>query len=411
MGNQKKNYAVPLAFVGLFFFSIGFALGINSFLMPVLENAMNLTAVQSNLLLVATFLPFILFGIPATKCIEAIGYKKTMAVSFVLFAAAFGLFILAVDTLSIVWFLVASFVAGAANAVLQASVNPYVTILGPLESAAQRISIMGICNKFAWPTTTVFITLIIGKSVDQIAMADLYTPFAMIAGIFVVLGVIALLAPLPEVKAAGEDASDDGAAAEVCAYAENKTSIMQFPHLLLGALALFLYVGVETISLATAQGYAASLGLGDSFTLFGLNIQYGYIPSFGMIAGYIVGATCIPRFLSQAMAMKICAVIAIIGSVMVAVSPVETSVYYIFLMALGCSLMWPALWPLAMADLGKFTKAGSSLLTMAIAGGAVMPLVRGYIQDMTDFQTSYWICLPSFLFILYYGMVGYKIRK
>lgn len=411
MGNQKKNYAVPLAFVGLFFFSIGFALGINSFLMPVLENAMNLTAVQSNLLLVATFLPFILFGIPATKCIEAIGYKKTMAVSFVLFAAAFGLFILAVDTLSIVWFLVASFVAGAANAVLQASVNPYVTILGPLESAAQRISIMGICNKFAWPTTTVFITLIIGKSVDQIAMADLYTPFAMIAGIFVVLGVIALLAPLPEVKAAGEDASDDGAAAEVCAYAENKTSIMQFPHLLLGTLALFLYVGVETISLATAQGYAASLGLGDSFTLFGLNIQYGYIPSFGMIAGYIVGAICIPRYLSQAMAMKICAVIAIIGSVMVAVSPVETSVYYIFLMALGCSLMWPALWPLAMADLGKFTKAGSSLLTMAIAGGAVMPLVRGYIQDMTDFQTSYWICLPSFLFILYYGMVGYKIRK
>lgn len=411
MGNQKKNYAVPLAFVGLFFFSIGFALGINSFLMPVLENAMNLTAVQSNLLLVATFLPFILFGIPATKCIEAIGYKKTMAVSFVLFAAAFGLFILAVDTLSIVWFLVASFVAGAANAVLQASVNPYVTILGPLESAAQRISIMGICNKFAWPTTTVFITLIIGKSVEQIAMADLYTPFAMIAGIFVVLGVIALLAPLPEVKAAGEDASDDGAAAEVCAYAENKTSIMQFPHLLLGTLALFLYVGVETISLATAQGYAASLGLGDSFTLFGLNIQYGYIPSFGMIAGYIVGAICIPRYLSQAMAMKICAVIAIIGSVMVAVSPVETSVYYIFLMALGCSLMWPALWPLAMADLGKFTKAGSSLLTMAIAGGAVMPLVRGYIQDMTDFQTSYWICLPSFLFILYYGMVGYKIRK
>ncbi len=411
MGNSPKSYAVPLAFVGLFFFSIGFALGINSFLMPVLENAMDLSAVQSNLLLAATFVPFLLFGIPATKCIEAIGYKKTMALSFVLFAAAFGLFILAVDTLSIVWFLVASFVAGAANAVLQASVNPYVTILGPLESAAQRISIMGICNKFAWPTTTVFITLVIGKSVDQIAMEDLYTPFMMIAGIFVVLGIIALLAPLPEVKAAGEETSDGEGASEVCAYAEGKTSIMQFPHLLLGTLALFLYVGVETISLATAQGYAASLGLGDSFTLLGMNIQYGYIPSFGMIAGYIVGATCIPRYLSQATAMKLCAIIAIIGSVLVAVTPAEMSVYYIFLMALGCSLMWPALWPLAMADLGKFTKAGSSLLTMAIAGGAVMPLVRGYIQDIAGFQSSYWICLPCFLFILYYGLAGYKIRK
>lgn len=411
MGNSQKNYVLPLAFVGLFFFAIGFALGINSFLMPVLENAMNLSAVQSNLLLAATFVPFLLFGIPATKCIEAIGYKKTMALSFVLFAAAFGLFILAVSTLSITWFLVASFVAGAANAVLQASVNPYVTILGPLESAAQRISIMGICNKLAWPTTTLFITVVIGKSVDQIAMADLYTPFQMIAGIFVLLGIIALMAPLPEVKAAGEDASDESGAAETCAYAEGKTSIMQFPHLLLGTLALFLYVGVETISLATAQGYAAALGLGDSFTLCGLDVPYGYIPSFGMIAGYIVGATCIPRVLSQATAMKLCAIIAIIGSVLVAVAPAETSIYYIFLMALGCSLMWPALWPLAMADLGKFTKAGSSLLTMAIAGGAVMPLVRGYVQDMTDFQTSYWICLPCFLFILYYGMAGYKIRK
>ncbi len=412
MGKSQKNFVLPLAFVGLFFFSIGFALGINSFLMPVLENAMKLSALQSNLLLAATFVPFLLFGIPATKCIEAIGYKKTMAVSFVLFAAAFGLFIQAVNTVSIVWFLVASFVAGAANAVLQASVNPYVTILGPLESAAQRISIMGICNKFAWPTTTVFITVVIGKSVDQIGMADLNMPFMMIAAIFVALGVVALLAPLPEVKAAGEDgASEEDGAAEACAYAEGKTSIMQFPHLLLGTLALFLYVGVETISLATAQGYATSLGLGDSFQLFGLNIQYGYIPSFGMIAGYIVGATCIPRYLSQAAAMKICAVIAIVGSVMVAVMPAETSVYYIFLMALGCSLMWPALWPLAMADLGKFTKAGSSLLTMAIAGGAVMPLVRGMVQDMTDYQTSYWVCLPCFLFILYYGMAGYKIRK
>lgn len=411
MGNSQKNYVVPLAFVGLFFFSIGFALGINSFLMPVLENAMNLTALESNLLLAATFVPFLLFGIPATKCIEAVGYKKTMALSFVLFAAASGLFILAVDTLSITWFLVASFVAGAANAVLQASVNPYVTILGPLDSAAKRISIMGICNKVAWPTTTLFSTWVIGKSVDQIAMADLYTLFTMIAGIFVVLGVIALMAPLPEVKAAGEDASDKSESAEVCAYAEGKTSIMQFPHLLLGTLALFLYVGVETILLATAQGYAASLGLGDSFHLLWWDIQYGYIPSFGMIAGYIVGATCIPRFLSQATAMKICAVIALIGSVMVAVTPAEQSIYYIFLMALGCSLMWPALWPLAMADLGKFTKAGSSLLTMAIAGGAVMPLVRGYVQDMTDFQTSYWVCFPCFLFILYYGMAGYKMRS
>ena len=393
---------VPLAFVGVMFFAIGFALGINSFLMPVLEKSLQMSSAESNLLLAATFVPFLIFGIPATKCIEHIGYKRTMALSFVLFAAAFGLFIQAAATASIVWFLIASFVAGAANAVLQASVNPYVTILGPLESAAKRISIMGICNKLAWPATTLFITLVIGKGLADIQMEDLYLPFEIIIGIFIILGIIALMAPLPEVKAAGEDPADENEAENQCSYAANKTSIMQFPHLLLGAFALFLYVGVETISLATATGYAKALDLeGDN---------YGFIPSIGMVVGYIAGVILIPKYLSQAAAMKFCAIIALIGSVLVAILPGVWSVYCIFFMALGCSLMWPALWPLAMADLGKFTKAGSSLLTMAIAGGAVMPWVRGVIQDATSFQTSYWICVPCFLFILYYGMAGYKIR-
>lgn len=402
MNTQKTNFMVPLAFVGVMFFAIGFALGINSFLMPVLEKSLQMSSAESNLLLAATFVPFLIFGIPATKCIEHIGYKRTMALSFVLFAASFGLFIQAAATASIVWFLIASFVAGAANAVLQASVNPYVTILGPLESAAKRISIMGICNKLAWPATTLFITLVIGKGLADIQMEDLYLPFEIIIGIFIILGIIALMAPLPEVKAAGEDPADENEAENQCSYAANKTSIMQFPHLLLGAFALFLYVGVETISLATATGYAKALDLeGDN---------YGFIPSIGMVVGYIAGVILIPKYLSQAAAMKFCAIIALIGSVLVAILPGVWSVYCIFFMALGCSLMWPALWPLAMADLGKFTKAGSSLLTMAIAGGAVMPWVRGVIQDATSFQTSYWICVPCFLFILYYGMAGYKIR-
>jgi transporter, major facilitator family protein len=398
---QKNNYLFPLAIIGLFFFSIGFALGINSYLMPVLKNAMHISGAASSLLLAATFIPFLLFGIPATHCIRLIGYKRTMALSFAIFAAAFALFILAAKQNSLTWFLIASFVSGAANAVLQASVNPYVTILGPLDSAARRISCMGISNKLAWPVTTLFITLVIGKGIGDTQLSDLYLPFTIIIAIFLLLGVIALLAPLPDVKAAGEDESDTTASSN--SYAEGKTSILQFPHLLLGCLALFLYVGVETISLATATGYAQSLGLeGDN---------YGFIPSVGMIVGYVCGVIFIPRYLSQAAAMRICAIIALVGSIAVAVVPNPVfSVCCIFLMALGCSLMWPALWPLAMADLGKFTKAGSSLLTMAIAGGAVMPWVQGLVQDAFSYQTSYWVSVPCFLFILYYGLAGYKVR-
>lgn len=398
---QKNNYLFPLAIIGLFFFSIGFALGINSYLMPVLKNAMHISGAASSLLLAATFIPFLLFGIPATHCIRLIGYKRTMALSFAIFAAAFALFILAAKQNSLTWFLIASFVSGAANAVLQASVNPYVTILGPLDSAARRISCMGISNKLAWPVTTLFITLVIGKGIGDTQLSDLYMPFTIIIAIFLLLGVIALLAPLPDVKAAGEDESDTTTTSN--SYADGKTSILQFPHLLLGCLALFLYVGVETISLATATGYAQSLGLeGDN---------YGFIPSVGMIVGYVCGVIFIPRYLSQAVAMRICAIIALVGSIAVAVVPNPVfSVCCIFLMALGCSLMWPALWPLAMADLGKFTKAGSSLLTMAIAGGAVMPWLQGLVQDAFSYQTSYWVSVPCFLFILYYGLAGYKVR-
>lgn len=398
---QKNNYLFPLAIIGLFFFSLGFALGINSYLMPVLKNAMHISGAASSLLLAATFIPFLLFGIPATHCIRLIGYKRTMALSFAIFAVAFALFILAAKQNSLTWFLIASFVSGAANAVLQASVNPYVTILGPLDSAARRISCMGISNKLAWPVTTLFITLVIGKGIGDTQLSDLYMPFTIIIAIFLLLGVIALLAPLPDVKAAGEDESDTTTASN--SYADGKTSILQFPHLLLGCLALFLYVGVETISLATATGYAQSLGLeGDN---------YGFIPSVGMIVGYVCGVIFIPRYLSQAAAMRICAIIALVGSIAVAVVPNPVfSVCCIFLMALGCSLMWPALWPLAMADLGKFTKAGSSLLTMAIAGGAVMPWVQGLVQDAFSYQTSYWVSVPCFLFILYYGLAGYKVR-
>ena len=399
---QKTNFLFPLAIIGLFFFSIGFALGINSYLMPVLEKSMHISGAASSLLLAATFVPFLLFGIPATRCIKAIGYKRTMALSFVIFAVAFGLFILAAKQNSLTWFLIASFVSGAANAVLQASVNPYVTILGPMDSAARRISCMGISNKLAWPVTTLFISLVIGKGIGEVELTDLYLPFTIIIGIFLLLGLIALLAPLPDVKAEGEEESGEDIANN--SYADQKTSILQFPHLLLGCLALFLYVGVETISLATATGYAQSLDLeGDN---------YGFIPSVGMIVGYICGVIFIPRYLSQAAAMRICAIVALVGSVAVAVVPNPViSVYCIFLMALGCSLMWPALWPLAMADLGKFTKSGASLLTMAIAGGAVMPWLRGLLQDATSYQTSYWVSVPCFLFILYYGLAGYKIRR
>ena len=399
---STKNFAIPLSFIGVMFFSLGFALGINSLLVPVLQTSLGISNAASYLIIAATFIPFLIFGYPAGLTIKAIGYKKTMALSFFIFAVAFYLFILSAGEKSFPLFLLASFISGAANAYLQASVNPYITILGPLESAAKRISIMGICNKLAWPIPAIFVVWLLGKDVNLIGIEDLNKPFWIIIIAFLLLGVLAFFAPLPEVKAAGED--DNAEEAPACPYAATKTSVFQFPHLLLGCLALFLYVGVETVSLGTLVDYANSLGLPGA-------ANYAWIAPIGIVVGYICGIIFIPKYLSQAVALKICSWLAIAGSLLVVLTPADMSIYFISLMALGCSLMWPALWPLAMADLGKFTKAGSSLLIMAMFGGAVLPTLYGSLKDAIGAQSAYWLCLPCFLYILYYSMHGYKIRK
>jgi len=396
---QQKSLLIPIIFIGMMFFSIGFAIGINSFLIPVLKSTLGVSSGESYLILAATFSTFIIFGYPASMVISKIGYKRTMALSFLLFAIAFALFIPSAKSESFVLFLVASFVSGIGNTFLQASVNPYITILGPIESAAKRMSIMGICNKLAWPIAPVFLAFVIGKNTNDTLITDLYLPFYIIMGVFLLLGIISLLAPLPDVKAVGEDEEK----ADDCPYAANKSSVFQFPHLILGVIALFLYVGVETVALSTLVDYADSLSLPDASS-------YAWISSVGMVIGYICGIIFIPKYLNQAKALMICSILGIAGSLLLVLTPAAISIWFIGLIALGCSLMWPALWPLAMADLGKFTKSGSSMLVMAIAGGAVIPTIFGFLKDIVGAQSAYWVALPCFLFILYYGVSGYKVR-
>jgi glucose/galactose transporter len=320
-----------------------------------------------------------------------------MALSFLLFSVGFYLYIPSAKMESLTLFLVASFISGMGNTFLQATVNPYVTILGPMESAARRISIMGIANKLAWPVAPMFLALVIGKSVQDVQLADIYTPFTIIIVVFVALGVLALLAPLPEVKAAGEERIED------CPYAATKTSVWQFPHLLLGVLALFLYVGAETISLGTLVDYAGELHLSNPEF-------YAWIAPVGMVIGYLAGIIFIPKFVSQSTALIIVSLIAIVGSLLVVLTPVAISIYFVAFIALGCSLMWPAIWPLAMAELGRFTKAGSSLMVIAIVGGALIPTIYGFLKDYVGARNAYWVIVPIFFYILYYALRGHKIR-
>ena len=400
---EQKNFLIPMAFIGLMFFTCGFALGINSLLVPVLKVSLQVTSMKAYMLIGATFLPFLIFGYPAGMLISKIGYKHTMASAFAMFSLAFAVFILSAKEESFILFLVASFACGAANTFLQAAINPYVTILGPTESAARRISIMGMINKLAWPVSPLFIAFVVGNS-DHIAVADLTKPFAVIIGLFVLLGVISFFAPLPEVKAVGEDNKEEDAESQkVSAYANSKHSIFQFPHLVLGSLAIFFYVGAETIVLGTLIDYANELGLNHPE-------NYSWIGPISISVGYLSGIILIPKHLSQTRALQICSLIALAGTALVVFLPGTLSIYCIGIMALGCSLMWPAFWPLALMDLGKFTKEGSSLLTMGLIGGAVITVLFGLLKDISDIQSAYSICLVSFTYIVFYAFKGYKLR-
>ena len=218
------------------------------------------------------------------------------------------------------------------------------------------------------------------------------------------LGVISFFAPLPEVKAVGEDNKEEDAESQkVSAYANSKHSIFQFPHLVLGSLAIFFYVGVETIVLGTLIDYANELGLSHPE-------NYSWIGPISISVGYLSGIILIPKHLSQTRALQICSLIALAGTALVVFLPGTLSIYCIGIMALGCSLMWPAFWPLALMDLGKFTKEGSSLLTMGLIGGAVITVLFGLLKDIADIQWAYSICLVSFAYIVFYAFKGYKLR-
>lgn len=397
--SSSKGYLFPLVVIGILFFMIGFALGINGLIIPFLRTALDLTTAESYLVLAATFSTFIIFGYPCGLIIKAIGYKKTMILSFLFFAIGLYLFIPSAENQSFAMFLLASFISGIGNTMLQAAVNPYITILGPLESAATRMSMMGIANKAAWAIAPIFLGIFL--NLGDVKLEDIKLPFYFISGIFVLLGILVAFVPLPEVKAEGEDENDEAAASS---YAANKTSIWQFPHLLLGLVSLLFYVGVETLAMASIVDYATSLNLPDPQV-------YTSYTVIGMVIGYLVGVFFIPKYISQERAMFVCAIIGLISSLLIVLTPMNISIWFVAVLGLANSLMWPALWPMAMKDLGKFTKTGSSLLVMAIVGGAVFPLLFGWLADVSgNMQQAYWICFPAYLMIFYYALSGHKIR-
>jgi MFS transporter, FHS family, L-fucose permease len=357
-------------------------------------------------------------AIPSSWVLKKVGYKKGMSIGLFIMAVGAILFVPAANTREFNLFLIALFIIGTGLALLQTASNPYVSIIGPIESAASRISIMGISNKIGGILAGIifgFITLKDASGFDErlSAMSTLQKtetlnelasrvvgPYIIISIVLLILAIAILFSGLPDLGDEGEE--ETGAVKST----NTRNSVFQYPYLLLGVIALFLYVGVEVMAGDTIISYGKSLGIeldkARFFNIFTLG---------SMLAGYIIGIFTIPRILSQSMALRICAILGVIFTILAVVTNGMTSVIFIGALGLANSLMWPAIFPLAIEKLGRFIKIGSAFMIMAIAGGAILPLIYAKLGERIGTREAYIIMVPCYLYILFYAVKGHKIGK
>lgn len=415
---RPSSYLMSITIIGILFFIFGFVTWINGTLIPYLKIACELkTDFQSYLVATAFFIAYTVMAIPASYVLKKTGYKKGMSVGLFIMAIGAILFVPAAQARNFDMFLVGLFIIGTGLALLQTASNPYATIIGPIESAATRISIMGICNKVAGilaglifgyialndadaleASLTTMDEVTKNATLDELA-SRVIVPYMIIAGILVLLSIAILFSSLPDIDDRGEDEAQTQPST-------GKTSVFQFPHLVLGVITLFLYVGAEVLAGDTIISYGKSLGIELATARYFTQATLAC-----MLIGYIVGIIAIPKYMSQATALKICAWLGVAFTVGAVLTNGYVSVAFIALLGLANSLMWPAIFPLAIDGLGKFTKIGSALLIMAIAGGAIIPLVYGWLSEITSSQQAYWMMVPCYLFILFFATKGYKAGK
>lgn len=412
-----SGYIFSISIIGVLFFIFGFVTWLNGTLIPFLKIACELNNFQAYFVTSAFYISYLVMAMPASMVLHKIGFKSGIA---------FGLFIMGLGSLVFIpaalyrfypLFLLGLFIQGAGLALLQTASNPYVTLIGPKESAARRISIMGICNKIAGVISPLIVGGIVLKGANEIVVKlsaitgveksdflnllahRVVLPYIIMAIVLFGLTFMVRYAHLPEIET---DTEED----MMSLSGVKKTSMWQFPHLILGFIALFLYVGVEVMAGDTIVLYGQSQGIAlevaRKFTSFTLG---------AMVFGYILGIILIPRVIKQNIALAGSAILGIVFSIGAILTSGIVSVYCIALLGFANALVWPAIWPLAIGDLGKFTKQGSALLVMGIAGGATIPLLYGRFADIWNPQDAYWIMIPIYIYLGYYALIGSKIRN
>ena len=431
--NTNSNNKTAIAIIAGLFFIFGFITWVNGALIPFMKTINELTEAQSYLVASASYISFVVMALPASYLLQKVGYKMGMSIGLFIMAIGALLFIPAAEARTYWMFLTAIFIQGTGMTILQTAANPYITILGPIESGAQRIAIMGIANKVAGALGSLIFGAILLKGIDEVKaqldsvsfsekaalldqMADsVFTPYVIMAVVLFLLGLLMRKAPLPNVEAAIDTNTQSDE--------ESQKTIFQYPHLWLGMLTLFVYVGAEVIAGDSIIAYGIALGISASTAKF-----FTTVTLMAMVATYALGVVLIPKYISQQKALQISALLGIFFSVLILITDGFTSVLFVAALGIANALVWPAVWPLTLEGLGKHTKTASALLIMAIAGGAIIPPLYGRLVDQgkktlmqsglsssdalaTSAQESYYILIPCYLIIFGFSIFAKRIRN
>ena len=425
LSRRETNMSIFL--IGVMFFIFGFISWVNSILIPYFKIACELTSFQAYLVAFAFYIAYFIMSVPASYMLRTQGFKKGMMFGFWFMALGAFIFIPAAMTRTYGIFLAGLFTICIGLAILQTTANPYITILGPKERGAQRISMMGICNKAAGILSPLIFAAVILRPTDTDLFAQLGTmnatekaaaldelvrrvipPYTVLGTFLFVLGYVVYRSPLPEINTEHETP-------EVASANAGKKSIFDFPHLILGAVAIFLHVGTQVIAIDTVIGYANSMGIDL--------LKAKTFPSYTLtctICGYLIGIIIIPRYVSQVNTLRFCTVLGTIftlliintkGTITFLGHTADISIWFVVLLGLANSLVWAGIWPLALDGLGRYTKLGASILIMGLCGNAIMPLFYGYFADAYDVRTAYWVLFPCYLYLVYYAAYGHKVKR
>ena len=423
----KRDTVISILIIGLLFFIFGFVSWINAILIPYFKIACELTNFESYLVAFAFYISYLIMSVPSSFLLKKIGFKKGIMVGFWVMAAGAFIFLPAALSRTYEIFLIGLFTIGTGLSILQTAANPYITVLGPKESAAQRISIMGICNKGAGILAPLLFAAVVLKATDtelfnaigtmgeaekNAALDELIrrviVPYACVGIVLLALGLVVRYSPLPEINTEQESTA-------VAAANAGKKSIFQFPYLILGAVAIFLHVGTQVIAIDTIIGYANSMHI----NLLEAKVFPSYT-LFATICGYILGIICIPKYISQVTVLKLCTllglsltllIIFVNGQIMMLGHTADVSIWFVVLLGLANSLVWAGIWPLALDGLGRFTKLGASVLIMGLCGNAILPLFYGWMADVYDVRTAYWVLFPCYLYLVFYAFYGHRIKR